>query len=210
MSENKVYVLGVGPGTGDYLLPITREIAADCDVLIGGRRALSLFPSRGRELIEIDSDLKGIISFISKHRDQQRIAVLASGDPGLYGILKVLLEEFSPEDLQVFPGISSMQLAFARARLPWHDAEMRSLHARRDDDLCQVVKESEVVGIFTDEINTPHKVVSRLLEEGIDDCRVFVGSRLAYPEERTYQGSLQGLLQEEEFEMAVMVIYSEN
>ena len=46
--------------------------------------------------------------------------VLASGDPGFFGIVRALRERGL--DCVVLPAVSSVALAFARAGLPWDDA----------------------------------------------------------------------------------------
>jgi len=54
--------------------------------------------------------------------------VLASGDPGFFGIVRALRERGL--DCAVWPAVSSVALAFARARLPWDDAVVVSAHGR--------------------------------------------------------------------------------
>ena len=49
------------------------------------------------------------------------MVVLASGDPGFFGIVRALAERFGPERLDVRPGVSSVAAAFARAGLTWDD-----------------------------------------------------------------------------------------
>ena len=44
------------------------------------------------------------------------MVVLASGDPGFFGIVRLLGERFGGENLRVLPGLSSVALAFAAGR----------------------------------------------------------------------------------------------
>ncbi len=54
--------------------------------------------------------------------------VMASGDPALFGILRIMRERgLRPE---VLPAVSSVAIAFARAGLPWDDAAVLSVHGR--------------------------------------------------------------------------------
>ncbi|WP_433335221.1 precorrin-6y C5,15-methyltransferase (decarboxylating) subunit CbiE [Spirillospora sp. CA-294931] len=56
------------------------------------------------------------------------VVVLASGDPGFFGIVRALRERgHRPE---VLPALSSVAHAFARAGLPWDDALVVSAHGR--------------------------------------------------------------------------------
>ncbi|SCE80055.1 precorrin-6Y C5,15-methyltransferase (decarboxylating) [Micromonospora haikouensis] len=54
--------------------------------------------------------------------------VLASGDPGLFGIVRRLRAQGLP--LRVLPAVSSVAAAFARAGLPWDGAAVVSAHGR--------------------------------------------------------------------------------
>ena len=57
-----------------------------------------------------------------------------SGDPGYYSLLDALKRDFPSGLIEVIPGLSAMQLAFARLALPWHEASLLSFHGRRPDD----------------------------------------------------------------------------
>lgn len=59
-----------------------------------------------------------------------RVVVLASGDPGFFGVVRVLAERFGPRRLDVRPAVPSLAVAFARAGLPWDDAAVVSAHGR--------------------------------------------------------------------------------
>ncbi|WJV49578.1 precorrin-6y C5,15-methyltransferase (decarboxylating) subunit CbiE [Streptomyces flavofungini] len=59
-----------------------------------------------------------------------RVVVLASGDPGFFGIVRALAARFGPDALDVRPGVSSVATAFARVGLPWDDAVVVSAHGR--------------------------------------------------------------------------------
>jgi precorrin-6B C5,15-methyltransferase / cobalt-precorrin-6B C5,C15-methyltransferase len=60
--------------------------------------------------------------------DQRRTAVLASGDPGFFGIVRALRARgIQPK---VIPAVSSVALAFARLGLDWDDALVVSAHGR--------------------------------------------------------------------------------
>ncbi|MDT0301259.1 precorrin-6y C5,15-methyltransferase (decarboxylating) subunit CbiE [Streptomonospora wellingtoniae] len=57
-------------------------------------------------------------------------AVLASGDPGFFGVLRSLRSRGA--DPEVVPAVSSVATAFARIGLPWDDAVVVSAHGRAD------------------------------------------------------------------------------
>jgi len=64
---------------------------------------------------------------------QKKIAVLVTGDPGLYSLAKPVIRRFGRNACRVIPGISAIQSAFASLGLDWEDACILSLHGRSLD-----------------------------------------------------------------------------
>ncbi|MBM7623609.1 precorrin-6y C5,15-methyltransferase (decarboxylating) subunit CbiE [Sporohalobacter salinus] len=207
--ENQIYILGIGPGSKEYLLPITERLAAKADVLIGGKRALKLFSQLDKEEIVIKADLGRILSYIQDNYQTKQIAVLVSGDPGLYSMLNYLSKYFSKDKLKVVPGVSSLQLGFAKAKLVWQDAEITSLHGRDRSELLTLIEQEKKVGFFTDHKFPPDEIAQYLLDNGIQDRQAFVGECLTYEDERIIDGSLEEITTYDNFGMSVMVIYDE-
>ena len=88
---NKVYVIGIGAGTEDYLLPIARREIEASDCLIGGKRALGLFRDLHKEEIPLEGSFERVIPYLLRERERKRIALLVSGDPGLYSFLGAMM-----------------------------------------------------------------------------------------------------------------------
>lgn len=205
---NKIYVAGIGPGTEDYLLPVTKRIVKQADILIGGQRALELFSGLDKEKFQITADLEQIKKYISQHYQEQKIVVLVSGDPGLYSMLSYLKRYFAEDKLEVIPGVSALQLGFAKGKMIWQDAKITSLHGSNDrQKLVELVAAEEKVGFFTDRQFPPQEIAKYLLEQGIMGKKGLVAEDLSYPSERVVRGSLQQLSQEEFADLNVMVIY---
>src|SRR3989338_5896938 len=97
----KVSIIGVGPGTKDYILPIARREIEGCDCLIGARRHLSIFSSLGKEEVAIEGRFNEILSYIKRNKNKKRLAVLVSGDPGIYSLLEKISGELRPEEYTV-------------------------------------------------------------------------------------------------------------
>ncbi|CAM5236665.1 hypothetical protein SGLAM104S_05648 [Streptomyces glaucescens] len=75
--------------------------------------------------------------------------VLASGDPGFFGIVRALAERFGTERLDVRAGVSSVAAAFARAGLPWDDAVVVSAHGREPRTAVNVCRAHPKVAVLT-------------------------------------------------------------
>jgi len=73
--------------------------------------------------------------------------VLASGDPGFFGIVRALRERGLA--VVVLPAVSSVALAFARAGLPWDDAVVVSAHGRDLRPAVNVCRAHPKVAVLT-------------------------------------------------------------
>jgi len=207
---NKIQIAGIGPGTEEYLLPITKQIVEESDTLIGGQRALELFSELEKEKIEITSNLKAIKDYIKDNYQKEQIVVLVSGDPGLYSMLNYLKKYFAADKLEVTPGVSAMQLGFAKAKMVWQDAKITSLHGNDNkEQLLKLVQSESKVAFFTDRQFPPQAIASYLLESGVVNKRGVVAENLSYPTERIVRGDLEELSTKQFGNLTVMVIYDE-
>ena len=207
---NKIYIIGIGSGTEDYLLPIARKEIESSDCLIGGRRALRLFQPLRKEERLLEGNFDQMIPFLLKEREKKKIAVLVSGDPGLYSFLGTISRVLRREDYVVIPGVSTVQIAFAKTGERWEDATLLSLHGRKVDDLAPRVKGSMKTFLFTDPGFPPGEIASYLLEKGVDNQRAIVMENLTYPDERIVDTDLKNLSGMEGFGLCVMIIKKED
>lgn len=193
MSGKKLYIIGVGPGDESYITPAARAQAAECDLLLGSQRLTRLFDRPSREL-DLKGDPPAAVRFILENRAHLKIGVLVSGDPGLYSFLGVISNYLRQEEFEVVPGISSVQLAFARLKEGWEDAFILSLHGRDADGLAGAVRQHPTVAILTDGRWTSREIARNLLEHGIEDRELIICENLSYPEERIIASDIRGAL----------------
>lgn len=184
--KNKLYIVGVGPGTDGLLTGEARELIAGCSCFVGGRRQLALAPARAETHV-IDSDLVRARLFITEGLERGDVCVLASGDPGSFSILPFLNEAFG-DRIRVAPGISSVQLLSARLRLPWHDWRLLSLHGRWQE-LAPLPSAEAPTVYFCDRTSSP-QVIAGKLPASLAGRRAAVGSELGLPDERVWKGTL--------------------
>ncbi|SFR06564.1 precorrin-6y C5,15-methyltransferase (decarboxylating) subunit CbiE [Desulfoscipio geothermicus] len=207
-----ITVVGLGPGSREYLTRAAEEAVSQADVLVGGRRQLTLFNNLIKEKYIITKDLDGLFRFITeKINAQRKIAVLASGDPGFYGILAALKRRLPGVDINVIPGISSVQLACAKLGITWDDAYLTSCHGRDVAPLIEAVKNHHKVVALTDPQHNPAALARTLLRAGTGNRTVFVGCNLSYPNETINATTLEELAQVQQWQAqnCVMVIKNE-
>lgn len=178
----RIKVIGVGPGAPEYLTPAAKSALAAANIVVGGKRHLDCLARTDQKTFVIKNNLTAAVEFIRLHR-QHGVAVLASGDPGLYGILGYLRRYFPPEEFEVIPGISSVQLAFARLAMPWHDAIVLSAHGRDMASLVNTILSHAKVALLTGPGNPPDGIARQLLEGGMKNRKIYCCCHLGYPEE---------------------------
>lgn len=181
----KIKVIGVGPGGARYLTPAAEEAIRGSGVLIGGRRHLDSFAGRGQERLDLTTNFQEMLELIRSRRESG-VAVLASGDPGLYGILKFLLKHFSPGEIEVIPGVSSVQLAFARLSMPWDDAVVLSAHGRPAEKVADLARQAEKAAVLTGTGGTTEEVFRLIGREG-EKKRFYLCFDLSLPGEAVVQ-----------------------
>ncbi len=192
----KIYIVGIGPGHTDYLLPAALAVIHSADTLIGGERQLSHFKELKKKAVSLEGSFEDGVRYILKHRNSERIAVLVSGDPCLYSFLGRISKHLQPDEYEIIPGISSFQLAFARIKKNWQNAVMVSAHGRSLDGLIPAIRNRRPVVLFTDYKNTPRCIASYLLNHGIEDRKAIVTQNLSYADEEIRESSLLALSQE--------------
>ncbi len=176
-------VIGIGLGLDDLTskhLAMIRE----CDVLVGGERHLRLFEDIGKQRIVIKGRVTKVIEAIKEKMAQNRIVVLASGDPLFYGIGSTLMQYFDKTQLNIHSNISSISAAFAAIKEPWHDAHIISLHGRKEAETISFSKlsaENKIAFLTSPEMN-PEYIADELIKEGIYDFRFCVLENLGHKE----------------------------
>ncbi len=158
-------VVGVGLSQKDITTG-QEMIIQYADLLVGGRRHLDLFSKGSQETLVIDRDIPLLVESIKDKMKNRRVVVLASGDPLFYGIGTTLIQRLGKENVVIHPNISSVSMAFAAIKEPWHDAAVISLHGRTIDDIDPILEKKDKIAILTDGRHSPSWVAGRLLKAG--------------------------------------------
>lgn len=205
---HKVAVLGTGPGGEDYILPAVWKMAEDADILVGGSRALTSFLPLQKEVLPVTADLSGLAARLRALAQEKKVAVLVTGDPGFHSLLAYLRRHFSAAELVVIPGVSSVQVAFARLGLPWQDALLLSAHGRNGNELLDMLIGPGKKAILTDHNWTPIRIAKMVLNAGGRDAAVALCYKLTTAAEDIVKTRLSALHGSEEGD-CVMVILDE-
>jgi precorrin-6y C5,15-methyltransferase (decarboxylating) CbiE subunit len=143
-----IIIVGCGPGSREYLTPAAKKAVHTANVLVGAQRLLDLFPDASAERIVVSAGLEEVLDRIESVSDGNNVAVLTTGDPGLFSFAKLVVKRFGRERCKIIPGISSVQVAFASIGLDWAEAAIISAHKEdpRDDTILKTAEKIAVLG----------------------------------------------------------------
>lgn len=204
----KIKVLGLGPGNLDYTLPAVLKRISESDVIIGGKRHIESLGryAENKEYCYISADLQKVLKFMNENR-HKKMSLILSGDTGFYSMLTFMKRHFNDEELEVVPGISSVQYMFAKISDYWYDACLSSVHGK-EFDYVENLKKYQKLGLLTDfKENTPQNIARRLCETGLGGTRIYVGENLSYENEKIYEFTAEALKDyAPKFEMNVVIL----
>ena len=208
--ENKIYIIGIGPGSSEYLTKKAVDTVKTSDYTVGSTRAIDLFDDVNNK---IAFNVKDLLDKLEKGVDLaiegNTVSILSTGDPGFSGVLNTVLrianeKNFPEEKIEVIPGISSLQLAAARNHIQWDNANVMTFHGRENiEDILKVINNGKTT------IALPSKKVRDmaqfLLDNGVDEHReVVVCERLSYDDEKIVRSTLKDIANSEFTYMCIM------
>jgi len=132
----RVSVVGLGPAGPDWLTPEAQSELAEAEVLIGYQTYLDRVPERRgqtRHATDNRVELDRAHHALELAASGRLVAVVSSGDPGIFAMAAAVLEAVEDGDhgaleVRVVPGLSAMQAAAARVGAPLgHDFCVLSL-----------------------------------------------------------------------------------
>ena len=210
---NKVTIVGCGPGSKKFITGYAMQQIINAEVLIGSRRLLALFPDADADTYVLSNNYKLLITrIVSLSKKKKKVVVLVSGDPGFFSYSKLIVDKLGIEKCEVIPGISSVQLAFAKIGRTWNDACFMSLHGR-SGKLASVVKkitDNEKVAVLTDNANNVKLIAKKLLETGVKERKIFVCENLSLEEERIREFDVSSIMRIRVSDLNVIIFLDED
>lgn len=172
-------LIGIGDNGVASLLPEYITWINQSEVLVGGERLLAFFPHYQGEKVVVKGGLKALVEKLEQ--ETRTTVILASGDPLFYGIGSYLSAKL---DIEVYPYMSSVQLAFSRMGEGWSDAYITSVHGRPIKGLAQRIDGKKKVALLTDETNSPNAIASYLKQFGMTEYKAFIAENLQGEQEK--------------------------
>ena len=211
--ENKIYIIGIGPGSSEYLTKKAIDTVKSSDYTVGSTRAIDLFDDVNNKLA---FNVKDLLDKLEKGVDLaiegNTVSILSTGDPGFSGVLNTVLriandKNFPKEKIEVIPGISSLQLAAARNHIQWDNANVMTFHGRENiEDILKVINNGKTTKALPSK--KVRDMAQFLLDNGVNENRqVVVCERLSYDDEKIVQSTLKDIASSEFTYMCIMIIY---
>lgn len=168
---------------------------AAADVVVAApRHAGQVARGAHQRHIELSGPLHAVLDQVEAAQGAgETVAVLASGDPGFFGIVRMLGERFGTDHIEVHPAPSSVALAFGRIGTNWDDAVVVSAHGRPMAAALDAVARFPKVAVLTAPQHTPELLGKALADAGCGPRTVAVASRLGEPGEAVARTGLAGL-----------------
>lgn len=197
-------LIGVGPGSVELVTPAARAAIRAADLVLGWD--LDLLPVqdclKGKKVFlqDVNNYVRATRSAVREARKKRlTLAVPRVGDPCLSSGLKGLLRALEGFTVTIIPGISSVQLAAALARVNLDESVVVSFHDYGDpEEKKRFVKACFARGrhliLLASPDLTPAGAAAWLMEEGVPaSTRVMVGSFLSHSEQQVLHTKMSKL-----------------
>jgi len=183
----RLHIIGLGVSETALLEQAAQQALQAADTVIGSERQLATVQhllSAGQEQMLLPK-LSQLKVLLSEQTDQAcSIAILASGDPLLYGIGRWFSRTFVGSPMTFYPAVSSIQAACHRLGRAFQDLKVLSLHGRPLAQIRTVLKRNQPLIILTDKHSTPQALAQECSAAGFADSTLTVLEQLGYQQEK--------------------------
>ena len=226
--KGELHLIGSGPGDLEMLTADSRSALNRCAAWVGYTPYLNYLDSiRRQDQVRIDSKLtfekERCHQALDLAKEGARVALVSSGDSGIYGMAGLALELWLNESVdsrplfQVHPGISSFQMAAAKLGAPlmndfctislsdlltpWNKIEQRIVSAAKGDFVIAIFNPKSIKRDWQ-----LKKTVDLLLEFRTPITPVAVARQLGRPDESIEIGTLETFSFEKVDMLTILII----
>lgn len=224
----KLFVVGVGPGSSEYLTDIAKYKIIKSRYIAGYSHTLSiikhLFDPTWQRISEVTMDSQDDIykSIFDQMETNEYCTVPFTGDVNFSEseVIDRLLEIFGEDNVEMIPGISSIQVAASRSKIPLDKAAIFTFHITEDiegrkEELLNAVRNKRSVILLPRP--WPKNRERQFMESDIalflrnnmlqtDNLDVWVFEFLTKGNERIFRGKVSELEERQFDPLSVMVI----
>jgi len=218
-----VYAVGVGPGSSAYVTDIVKETIRNSDIIIGYKYTLRTIESliKDKDVYEITmKDQEETYQKVAKTIGNKKLVVPFTGDVNFSEseVVDRLIEIFG--DVQLIPGISSIQVAASKAKVPLDKSKIITMHITTPiEEKKRELQKALIDGFSVILVPRPwpknpqkhfmqSEIAYYLEKNGFDTShlRVHVFEFLTTDKETEFVGTVKDLKEKEFSDLSVMVI----
>ena len=218
----KVYAVGVGPGSPKYVTEIVKEIVRNCDIVIGYKYTLKTIEDliEGKEIYEITmNDQEKSYQKIHPELGDRTLVIPFTGDVNFSEseVVDRLIEIFG--EIEIVPGISSIQVAASRAQVPLDKSKVITMHVTTPIEDKKLELQKALIDGFSvvlvprpwpkqpDKHFMPSEIAIYLKENNFDTSKmkVHVFEAITTENETSFVGVVKDLEGKEFSDLSVMV-----
>lgn len=217
--DGKVITIGVGPGDPELVTLRGKELLGTADLVAGFRTVLAVVDpwiTGEKQVLDYKNQEEGLAK-VAKYAGEGKLClVVFYGDSNFSGQELMARVKRHWPDTEVVPGISSVQIACAKAGIAMEDSLFITLHRRGGseeafEELLKAVKNKQrhVILLPQPPDFMPDRIAQMLLDRGIDgDTSVRVYQRLTLQGEKLQSFALSELAtaQQEWSDLTILVI----
>ncbi|MGN6613587.1 MAG: precorrin-6y C5,15-methyltransferase (decarboxylating) subunit CbiE [Candidatus Nitrosocosmicus sp.] len=230
MTKKRLFVIGVGPGSRKYITEYSKEVIEKSNYVVGYRYTLStishLIDRSRQQVFEVtmrnqEEVYQHIFNDLMKDGDQCIVPFTGDVNFSESEVVDRLLQLFGDSNVELIPGISSIQIASAKSMIPLDKAAIITFHVTDDIeekklDLVKSVADKKSVILVPrpwpsnpSKSFMPSEISLFLKEKDIDTSKidVWVFENLTDDKKETiYKGKLDSLENKKFSDLSVMVI----
>jgi precorrin-6B C5,15-methyltransferase / cobalt-precorrin-6B C5,C15-methyltransferase len=181
--ERWLAIVGIGEDGLDGLIPAARELIAQAEFVVGGKRHLALAGPLSAETMTWPSPIESALDVIEAHRGRS-VCVLASGDPFFFGVGSMLMRRFEVGELIAVPAPSAFALAAARLGWSQQDCALLTLHGRPLEAIIPHLQPEACILALSWDDATPAKLAALLTARGMGRSRLTICEAMGGARER--------------------------
>lgn len=184
---NTLTVIGAGPGDRSMMLPAAAKKIEEADIVIADRRYVSVIAHKDVRPMGKISEMTAVLDCLCQNH---KVAVVVSGDPLMYSLYKTIRKQLPDIEIEVIPGIGSIQLFAVRLGETLEDAVFLSAHGRNlsEGRLALMADKHEKVFILCDKIHGPAWIARVLCGCGLEYVDMWAAENLSYENEKIVSG----------------------
>lgn len=200
-----LYIIGAGMGHISDLTEYAADIIKNADTVYGSARLYEQYKVLNTN---ISAPKYSEIESVLEKETLKNTALLVSGDVLFYSIAKKIQEKFSNKyNIELVPGISSMQYFLSKLNIINYDIKAVSMHGRNNSCLGPV-SYNEYTFMLTGGDKKADNIINELYNAGLDYVYVYAGENLHSDNERIVSGKISDMLDYKFSSLTVLLIHN--